>query len=71
MAISRFSNRMLANRTYIPMSIGVEYLPTSVGHRGNVLLLYKAGLKLQSGSSTVKRIGKICLTVNNYVTVKL
>jgi hypothetical protein len=35
------------------------------------LLLYKAGLKLQSGSSTVKRIGKICLTVNNYVTVKL
>jgi len=53
------------------MSIGVEYLPTSEGHRGNVLALYIAGSKLQFGSSTVKRIGKICLTVNNYVTVKL
>jgi hypothetical protein len=41
------------------MSIGVEYLHTSEGHRGNVLALYIAGSKLQSGSSTVKRIGKI------------
>ena len=43
------------------MSIGVEYLPKSEGHRGNVLLLYIAGSKLHFGSSTVKRIGK---TVN-------